>query len=554
MFSVEQALTIAPLTQSKVVAGGEGLDRIIKNITIMEVPDLLQWLKGNDFVITSLFCIKDDPRAQVKLVQDMASSGCAALAIKSDRYVKTIPPEMIDAANSLSFPLLDIPKDITYIDIINPLMECLLDHTAGVLRQADMAFRWLQEVILNDQGLEAALVTLQHLLKCDLSLECPESGLVLTTSEDSRPFDPLPPAAFRQLNNTHQPFFHMRKRQAVDIPCLIIPIMARSSASAFLTIENYHKDQGLSPINQAILDHTIPLIGMEITGLHSRAIAERQQVNSFVEELITRDFKSEKAMLERGRYLGLNLSHPSLSIVFYLETAQKNLTEEKMQLLKGQLQRDLALGLRGKNIPFIAGLRNNSLIIITTWPAEQSKEQIAQEAYKLAQNIFLHLKWAFPTLVFTGGTGLPQQGIDNIAIGFGQALKAITLGRQAHGPSQVYSYDKLGVYRLLCSHPDKEELISLRDEILGPLADYDKKQNASYIETLNAYFYHNEDINDVAKALFIHPNTVRYRLERAASLLSRDLATTEHRFQVYLALKIAGLYPFDSSTKNENNT
>ena len=544
MLDVKKALTIAPLTRSRVVAGHDGLDRLIKNITIMEVPDLLQWLKGNDFVITSLFCIKDNPQAQVKLVEDMARFDCAALAIKSDRYVKTLPAGMIDAANRLSFPLLGFPRDIAYIDIINPLMECLLDHTAGVLRQADMAFRWLQEVILNDQGLEAALTTLQHLLKHDLTLECPGSGLVLTTNKDAPPFDPLSQETISGLSNTYQPFFHLRTRRGEKIPCLVIPIMAHTSTHAFLTMEHFEREQGLSPTGQAILDHTIPLLGMEIISLYNRTVLERQQINSFVEELIAQDFKSEKAMMERGRYLGLDLSQPSLSIVFTIGVGKRKISEEKMQLLKGQLQRDLSHQLRDKKIPFILGLRNNSLVIITTWSPEQSGEQIAFQAHKLAQNILLHLKWAFPTLHFTGGIGLPQTGVENIGLGFSQATKAITLGRQAHGPGRVYSYDKLGVFRLLCSHPDTKELISLRDEILGPLRDYDKKQRANFIETLTTYFSCNEDINDTAKALFIHPNTVRYRLEKAANLLSRDLTSTEHRFQIYLALKIAGLYPF----------
>ena len=80
--------------------------------------------------------------------------------------------------------------------------------------------------------------------------------------------------------------------------------------------------------------------------------------------------------------------------------------------------------------------------------------------------------------------------------------------------------------------------------MLGPLAVYDNEQNTDFIETLTAYFAHNEDINTTAKSLFVHPNTVRYRLERAAKILGRDLGTTDDRFQVYLALKIAGLHPF----------
>ncbi len=101
-----------------------------------------------------------------------------------------------------------------------------------------------------------------------------------------------------------------------------------------------------------------------------------------------------------------------------------------------------------------------------------------------------------------------------------------------------------GVYRLLCSHPDQDELIALRDEILAPLVMYDQKQNTNLLETLDAYLSHNEDINDTAQALYVHPNTIRYRLERAAKLTGLNLNTSEHRFQIYLALKIASLYPF----------
>ncbi|MDI9567905.1 MAG: helix-turn-helix domain-containing protein, partial [Bacillota bacterium] len=79
-----------------------------------------------------------------------------------------------------------------------------------------------------------------------------------------------------------------------------------------------------------------------------------------------------------------------------------------------------------------------------------------------------------------------------------------------------------------------------------------KKQRANLLETLAAYFSHNEDINTTAEALFVHPNTVRYRLERAAKLLARDLNLAEDRFQLYLALKITSLYPFAGAEKNNN--
>ena len=190
MLTVRKALSIEPLSQARIAAGEAGLDNQIKHVTVMEVPDLIQWLKGNDFIITSLYCIKDDLKAQVKLIQDIAKLGCAALAVKTNRFVQTIPAEMIAVADELSFTLLDIPHHITYIDIMNPLMEQLLDHTAGVLHKADIAFRWLQEIILNGQGLEAALMALEKFIDHPLVLECSTLNLYISAPEKKSPSAP----------------------------------------------------------------------------------------------------------------------------------------------------------------------------------------------------------------------------------------------------------------------------------------------------------------------------------------------------------------------------
>lgn len=553
MLTVRKALSIEPLNQAKIAGGAAGLDRQIKHVTVMEVPDLIQWLKGNDFIITSLYCIKDDPQAQIKLIQDIARLGCAALAIKTNRYVQTLPEEMKAMAEDLAFPLIDIPHHITYIDIINPLMEQLLNNTAEILRKADVAFRWLQEVILSNQGLEAALLTLQRLVEYDLVLECPELNLFVSAPEKKDPLTPLPEESVRYLQKTCHPISLTRQRYGQNIPSLVIPIICRSSAYAFLTVENYQQNQGLPPTSQAVLDHGTALIATEIMKLHSRAELERQHVNSFVEELITQDFKSDEAMLERARYLGLNLNRPCLPMVldvdrFWQNIELEQLAEEEVQVLKSRLQRTLSSYLKAHcPVPFVVALRSDSLVILTAWPPKQLSDQITASAQELAQDILLELRRSFPELHFTGGIGRPYSGVRNVGRSFVEARKAISLGRQAYGRGQVFCYNKLGVYQLLCSHSDQEELIALRDEMLGPLAAYDQKQDTNLIDTLAAYFFHNEDINATAKTLFVHPNTVRYRLERAAELLGCDLGSTDQRFQIYLALKIASLCPFGAN-------
>jgi hypothetical protein len=72
----------------------------------------------------------------------------------------------------------------------------------------------------------------------------------------------------------------------------------------------------------------------------------------------------------------------------------------------------------------------------------------------------------------------------------------------------------------------------LVDEVFGPLAG----AKGTLIDTLTAYFQHGQSLEATARALFVHPNTVRYRLRQAADLTG--LAATDPREGLTLQLAL----------------
>ena len=87
--------------------------------------------------------------------------------------------------------------------------------------------------------------------------------------------------------------------------------------------------------------------------------------------------------------------------------------------------------------------------------------------------------------------------------------------------------------RQLEHHPD---LQAFREEILGALLSYEG--SGDYIKTLEVYFEHNGNQSQAAEALFIHWNTLIYRMERISEITGLDLDHTETRLAVQLALRI----------------
>jgi purine catabolism regulator len=118
---------------------------------------------------------------------------------------------------------------------------------------------------------------------------------------------------------------------------------------------------------------------------------------------------------------------------------------------------------------------------------------------------------------------------------FRQAGQALELARRLGEPSPLYFPD-LSVYRLLLPMEHSPDLSSFVDETLGPL--FAHESSAEFIRTLEAFFEHHGNLSQTAEALYLHRNTLAYRLDRIEEILNIDLDSAEARLSVQLALHI----------------
>jgi hypothetical protein len=75
--------------------------------------------------------------------------------------------------------------------------------------------------------------------------------------------------------------------------------------------------------------------------------------------------------------------------------------------------------------------------------------------------------------------------------------------------------------------------------LLGPLADYDRRQHGDLVASLRAFLEHNGNWEAAARALGVHRHTLRYRVRRVAELTGRDLDQAADRVEFWLALQAA---------------
>ena len=90
--------------------------------------------------------------------------------------------------------------------------------------------------------------------------------------------------------------------------------------------------------------------------------------------------------------------------------------------------------------------------------------------------------------------------------------------------------------RLLASVPTPV-LRSFTERLLGPLAEYDARHNAELLPTLRSFLACDGSWSACASRMYVHVNTVRYRIGRIEALTGRDLSALPDRVDFFLALR-----------------
>src|SRR4051794_28287462 len=150
---IRDVLALPAMAQARLVAGAGGLDRLVRSVNVMEVPDILDWVQPDELLLTTAYPLRDDRVALDQLVPRLADRGLAGMAIKPTRYIGSIPPVMADEAERLGFPLIELPPPASFNEIINGVLGVILDVQSVRLRRAAEIHDRFTNIVLSGGGL-----------------------------------------------------------------------------------------------------------------------------------------------------------------------------------------------------------------------------------------------------------------------------------------------------------------------------------------------------------------------------------------------------------------
>jgi DNA-binding PucR family transcriptional regulator len=187
----------------------------------------------------------------------------------------------------------------------------------------------------------------------------------------------------------------------------------------------------------------------------------------------------------------------------------------------------------------LTGVKLDDYIIIA-----QSKDNSSSPARDIVNKAAIHIvnKFSdyFPGESITIGIGKCKDNILDIHSSCKEAKEAIQLGLQLDGKGKVYEYLAMEPELLLHQLPDIA-LKQFLSSTLKPLIIYDRQNDSDLLKTLEVFLLNRGKIEDTARVLFLHRNTVKFRVARIEELLKTDLKDGEELFRLQLGLRVVKL-------------
>ena len=221
----------------------------------------------------------------------------------------------------------------------------------------------------------------------------------------------------------------------------------------------------------------------------------------------------------RAKKLHVEVAVPR--VVFLVETKLEK-DGVVMELLKGMFSSHAG--------DYITAVDESSVILIKALEPDYTDEALLEIADVIVgmmnAEAMLNVKVAIGTVV---------QELKDVSKSYKEAKMALDVGKIFYAERNVVAYSTLGIGRLIYQLPVNLCRIFI-DEIFGDNVPYDLDDET--LTTINKFFENNLNVSETSRQLFVHRNTLVYRIEKLQKSMGLDLRNFDDALTFKIALMV----------------
>lgn len=538
MTSLNDLLNLPRFSDIKLIT--PGLDRIdlpIKSVEITETPDIEHFVTEDCLLLSTAMVYQDKQEELLPLIDSLLRAKAVGLGIKVGRFLGQLDEHVIAYAESVGFPLLLIPDNYS----LGSLLHQFLDIIWGT-RHEELSFaldiqKRFSDLLIQDASNKIVIDQFSHMVKTPVILLNPY-WKILTHSihfnDSSNRADYYTSQLYDLMKTTskQEGSFLIQDVNHKELHVSLVPIKVYSNFPHYLVILN--PEHIPYPISNFAIEQASMVLSYILFKNERIEDSKYAQEADFYRELI--DYSSQNQHKAPDRLMNEKFGYIKSTyyqIIHVYDSSALKLSKltpygEELLLMASRWLRQNIKTYCPDALVFYFSQTKEVILMLQAKPAHLDKILL-----KIREDIanVLPLK-----LIFSVGNAYPTLG--QIDQSHTQAHLVFEERKTQQLTDTIMSYENKGMFHLF-NHLQHNDVRFFCQNILQ---DFAYPEDASLLElrkTLHVYLDSQCEIARTASALFVHRNTVKYRIQRIEETLGFSVNSPENSLNLRLALELS---------------
>ncbi|MBL1228400.1 PucR family transcriptional regulator ligand-binding domain-containing protein [Enterococcus sp. BWB1-3] len=512
----------------------------VESIEITETPDIAHYIPEKTFILTTAMVYKDNQKELFPLIDSLVAKNASGLGIKIGRFLDTVDIEVIAYAQTLGFPIVEIPATIPLGRLMHQLLNVLWNTKTEQLSYALDIQKRFSSSLINDVSIARFIADFGQIVNTPIILLNPFKKVIA----HSKHFTKMSKPAEYYIHELTKKIGVFTGEKSGTIP--ITDLNQKTSQISYFAIEtSSYFPYYLVVLNPEAIPFPVSEFAIEQAALVlSFMLYKNQKVQESLEDLKTEFLtrmieyqqstkQQQKDWLDLGKTFGLvKARHYRVIYVACQPTEITQATKVKYQKEESELAYQWfteQLPHRIKDTCLFNLKGSNHFAILVQHKCEQLEADLTETADALA---------ACLPFKITFGVGTVYESINDLASSFIEAKTAYEERKSQNSSSSVTFYHQKGM-RSLFEKMSPEDIHYFCRTILKELAFPQEDALIELRKTLRYYLDFQCEITRTAKALFVHRNTIKYRIEQCQKLLGKNVHDPAVSLDLRLALELS---------------
>ena len=521
-----------------------GLDRAIRHVYTTDLPDPSRYLTPGDLVLTGLIWCREPGDAD-RFVSVLVRGKAAALG--AGEALGKVPDEVIQACGRHGLPLLAVPAETSFAVVIDEVGRRLSGDRATEMTRVLGRRRLLLSAVAEGAGLDPMF----RLMSRELGAECwllTGLGRVIGGTGPSLPR----PLALR-LACEYLRADRMPAAAKVSVPeagtgtYTLFGVGGEPRITSWFLACAGREQDWPHELRESVAELAAD-VALERARLNAARTGDRKLAEAIVTMLASGSGEgaapAEIASLMRAAGLPPDGRYLVTAVGAEADRVTGSNADRWHCDLAGELVSPAAEGA-------LAAPLGNEIVVLIPAPGEgddpdgsapADPDGSTPAAHRLARTI----RAALPVVEsdrsrvrLTVGVSGPAESVTALPGALHEAESARRLAAlRATSAVSVVTSDEVTSHELLLATVPASVLRSFRERLLGPLLAYDDQHRAELLPTLREFLACSGSWNVCAARMYVHVNTVRYRIRRIEELTGRDLSRLDDQVDFFLALRV----------------